>query len=344
MKKNLLFLLICVSWLLVSVAVSTAPRQETTIVLARSTANWPIYIAKEGGYYARQGLDVRLAFAVNPVPVAMLLSGEAQMASTTLEQAMQVASKDGTLVVTGSFSRKTPFALMAATNIQTVQQLKGKRVGISAMGDGPYNYTLKILEKAGLTARDVEWIPVGANNREAALVGQRVDASLINAPAYFRLEEVGYRSLANIVDQDDIYGAVVHLFTKESLKRNSQLPDLLIRSHAQAVKRFYEDKPFALRAFRAYDSQKEADVARIYDYIVAKNGFERVPYVPRAAVTYVRANQFDPQLSRQLRSFDFRRVIDNVAIDRLVEREFFTDLFGRRVETEQEKAKAAAFR
>jgi ABC-type nitrate/sulfonate/bicarbonate transport system substrate-binding protein len=32
----------------------------------RSGASWPLYIAKEGGYYAKQGLDVDLQFACIP--------------------------------------------------------------------------------------------------------------------------------------------------------------------------------------------------------------------------------------------------------------------------------------
>jgi ABC-type nitrate/sulfonate/bicarbonate transport system substrate-binding protein len=46
---------------------------------------WALYIAKEGGYYAKYGYDVRLAFGVHPAGIAMLVSNEAVMTPYTLE-------------------------------------------------------------------------------------------------------------------------------------------------------------------------------------------------------------------------------------------------------------------
>ena len=54
----------------------------------RSGASWPLYIAKEGGYYQKHGLDVDLQFGVHPAGVAMLTSGQAVMVNHSLEQGM----------------------------------------------------------------------------------------------------------------------------------------------------------------------------------------------------------------------------------------------------------------
>ena len=69
---------------------------------ARTGTTWPLYIAKDGGYYAKYGLDVDLVFGVHPAGIAMVVSGEAVMTNYTLEQAMQAASKDGSLIAYAS--------------------------------------------------------------------------------------------------------------------------------------------------------------------------------------------------------------------------------------------------
>ena len=51
----------------------------------RSGASWHLYIAKEGGYYQKYGLDVDLQFGVHPAGVAMLTSGQAVMVNHSLE-------------------------------------------------------------------------------------------------------------------------------------------------------------------------------------------------------------------------------------------------------------------
>src|ERR1700682_6614984 len=60
----------------------------------RSGASWPMYIAREGGYYQKYGLDVDLQFGVHPTGIAMLTSGQAVMVNHSLEQGMVASSKD----------------------------------------------------------------------------------------------------------------------------------------------------------------------------------------------------------------------------------------------------------
>src|SRR5436190_20517938 len=79
----------------------------------RSGASWPMYIAKDGGYYQKYGLDVTLTFGVHPAGIAMLTSGEGKMANYSLEQAMQASVKDGSFVMVGSSLNKALFALIA---------------------------------------------------------------------------------------------------------------------------------------------------------------------------------------------------------------------------------------
>ncbi len=60
----------------------------------RSGASWPLYLAKEGGYYEKYGLDVDLQFGVHPAGVAMLTSGQAVMVNHSLEQGMVASIRD----------------------------------------------------------------------------------------------------------------------------------------------------------------------------------------------------------------------------------------------------------
>ena len=162
------------------------PLQKITINYpARTGSNWPLFIAKEGGYYQKYGLDVTLVFGVHPAGIAMLVNGDAAMTNYTLEQTMQASARDGSFVFVGSPFKKSLFAMIAAKNFASVKDLKGKRIAVSQIGDAPYNYAVGVLATAGMTPRDVQWIPVGTdvNGRAAALVAGRVDATMLTAPA-----------------------------------------------------------------------------------------------------------------------------------------------------------------
>jgi ABC-type nitrate/sulfonate/bicarbonate transport system substrate-binding protein len=330
--------------LLASRAASAETRGITICYPTRSGASWPMFLAKEGGYYQKYGLDVTLVFGVHPACVAMLVAGEAQMANYGLEPSMLASSRDGSLVAFGSSLNKGLFALIGAKELTSVTDLKGKRLGVSRIGDTPYHYTVALLGKFGLTARDVQWMPVGTdvNGRATALAAGRIDATLLTPPSSFELEDAGFRNLGSLADYDDIYVTTVYLFKKSTLEAEPTLPERLIKAHAEAIKRFYEDKAFAVRAYVANDRQEVADIERVYDRYVKVQAFERIPYVLAGAVQSV-IEQADDTVAAQLRKFDFRTVIDRSTVDRLVGEGFFETLFGPSVRAEQSKKAGLAF-
>src|SRR5579862_2184676 len=277
-------LLLCAASL---AAAQSPPLQKVIINFAsRTGTTWPLYIAKEAGYFEKYGLDTKIVFAVHPAGIAMVVSGEAAMTNYPLEQAMLAVSKDASLAILGSPFRKSLFALMAAKNLASVRDLKGKRFGVSQLGDAPYNYAVGLLAKFGMTPRDVEWVPIGTdvNGRAAALVSGRVEATMITAPVYFKLEQQGFKSLANTSDYDDIYAPTVYVFKKATLASNPKLAEAVIKAHSEAIQRFYQDKAFALKAYLKYMPDDPADLERVYDRYAKINTFERVPYLSAAAV------------------------------------------------------------
>jgi ABC-type nitrate/sulfonate/bicarbonate transport system substrate-binding protein len=305
-----------------------------------------LFIAKEGGYYRKYGLDATLVFAGHPAGVAMVISGEAQMASYALESSMQASAREASLVMVGNSLNKAVFAFVARKEFNSVKDLKGKRVAVTQIGDPPYNYGIALLRKFGLTSRDVQWVPIGTdvNGRVAALESGRVDATLLTAPAYFKLETLGYKTLANLTDYDDIFASTMYLTKKTTIAANPKLPELLIKAHAEAIKRFYEDKAFAVQAYRVYDPQSREDVERFYDIYKKGNLFERVPYVLSAAIKSVIDQQSDPQMIALMKGFDYRKVVDNGTVDRLVKEGYFEQLFGPGVKAEQDRKSKLALR
>jgi ABC-type nitrate/sulfonate/bicarbonate transport system substrate-binding protein len=318
----------------------------TLIYPNRSGSQWPLFLAKEGGYYQKYGLDVDLKFVVGPGAIAALVSGDAALVNSSLEQLMQASSKDGSMVLIGSSLNKGMFAVMGRKDLTGMKDLKGKRIAVGQVGDAPYGYAVALLAKSGLSARDVVWVPVGTDvsGRAAALESGRADATMLTAPAYFKLEEAGFKTLANLAEHDDIFASTGLLMKKSQIQANPKLPELLIKAQAEATKRFYEDKTFAVKAYMVYDKQPQADVERIYDLYAKPNAFERIPYVLSPAVKAVVAQQSDPQIAAQMKAYDFRKVVDNSTIDRLVKEKFFETLFGASVKTEEDRKAKLAFK
>src|SRR5262249_7955282 len=91
----------------------------------------------------------------------------------------------------------SPYLMMAQKNIQTLQDLKGKKVGVSSFGSSSDSATRQSLKLQGIDAdNDLSLVVVGnVQNRNAALLSGAIDAGLAGPPDNIVLEGGGLHSL-----------------------------------------------------------------------------------------------------------------------------------------------------
>lgn len=324
--------------------ITAAPAPVSIAYQVAGSIAWPLLIAGAGGYYAKYGVAAKPVFAAYPGGVAMLLSDQASMLLAGLQQLLPAAVKDPSLATIGGLMNRSTFSLIARKGIASIRDLRGKRIAISQLGDSTYGYLLAVLREAGLSERDVQLTPVGAepSRRAAALASGRADATLLSAPASFRMEDAGYRNLANLAADKNIFTTIGYWVRRPELTAEPGLVDGLIQGHAEAIRRFYDDKSFAVRTYLAYDREAmAADVARTYDLYKKLELFERVPYVLKGAVEAALDQQTGAARSQLS---DFRASVDNSVIDRLVMQGFFVKVFGASVKAEQDEKARLSFR
>jgi putative hydroxymethylpyrimidine transport system substrate-binding protein len=150
----------------------------------------PLYVALERGYFAEQGLDVRFVAPSDPNdPPKLVAAGRADIAVSYQPQLhLQVARglplrRIATLVATPLNS----LVVLEDGPIQTIADLKGKKVGFSV---GGFEDALlgAMLERHGLTLDDIELINVNFSLSPSLISGQ-VDA-VIGAFRNFELNQM----------------------------------------------------------------------------------------------------------------------------------------------------------
>lgn len=316
-------------------------QKAVAMIGARSGASWPLWIAKEARLYAKHGLDVELVYAVHPGPIAAIISGHATMTSSGSDPALLAAAKDPSLVVLGGFMNKGSFAMIGSKTATDMKQLAGKKIGIGRVGDPPYHMAVSLLKKFGMTARDIQWVSVGvdAAARAAALQSGQIDAALITAPAYFRLQSAGLPVLAVLLEHEDIYVSTYYLFRREALTKQRTTALGFIKAHAEAIKRFYDDQAYATEIMIKYGGTRNRDDAnRVYELYKNARVLEPIPYVLKGSVEAVVERQ-----GAELKGAEFARIIDNSLVDQLVKEKYFEAVFGASIRNEQQRKQAIAF-
>ena len=318
------------------------PLQKTVAMVgARSGASWPLWIAKEARLYSKHGLDVELVYAVHPGPIAAIIAGHAAMTSAGSDPALLAAAKDPSLVVLGGFMNKGSFAMIGSKTAPDMKQLGGKKIGIGRVGDPPYHMAVSLLKKYGMTPRDVQWVSIGvdASARAAALQTGQIDAALITAPAYFRLQTAGMPVLAVLLDHEDIYVSTYYLFRRDALTKERSMALAFMKAHAEAIKRFYDDQAFATAVMIKYGGTRNADDAnRVYDLFKKARVLEPIPYALKGSVDAVMERQ-----GADLKGAELAKMIDNSLVDQLIKEKYFEGVFGAGIRDEQRRKQAQAF-
>jgi ABC-type nitrate/sulfonate/bicarbonate transport system substrate-binding protein len=342
-RRAVLILLGFFSCLHLSAALALAqPLQKTVAMIgARSGASWPLWIAKDARLYDKYGLDVELVYAVHPAPIVAVITGQAAMTSSGSDPALLAAAKDRSLIVLGGFMNKGSFAMIGSKTATDMKQLAGKKIGVGRVGDPPYHMAVSLLRKHGYTPRDVQWVSIGvdAATRAAALQSGQIDAALITAPAYFRLQAAGLPVLAVLMDYDDIYISTYYLFRRDALTKERPAALAFIKAHAEAIKRFYDDKAFATDIMIKYGGTRNTeDAGRVYDLYKKARVLEPIPYALKGSVDAVVERQ-----DQELKGVDLSKVIDNSLVDQLVKEKYFESVFGPSIRQEQQRRQTQAF-
>src|SRR5262245_59279043 len=92
----------------------------------------PIWIAKEVGFFKKHGLDVKLVFiASGPLGTTAILSGEVDVGIIGgFAPTRAIAGGAKNLVMIGQSKNSQTGAIVGKKEIASVQDLKGKRLGI----------------------------------------------------------------------------------------------------------------------------------------------------------------------------------------------------------------------
>jgi len=149
-----------------------------------------LVIAKQRGFFAKQGLDVELIAPADPsAPPKLVAAGQAEYAVSYQPTLQMLAAEGLPLVRIGVLVAQPLNALVALEDgpVKAIADLKGRKIGYSIAG---FEEALlgAILEKAGLTLKDVTLVNVNFA-LTTALMSKQVDA-VIGAFRNFELNEL----------------------------------------------------------------------------------------------------------------------------------------------------------
>jgi NitT/TauT family transport system substrate-binding protein len=214
-NKNFMFRLIpFILTLLCGSSSAVAQLRKVAVgIPALGISSGSFIVAKEAGFYRDEGLDVDLVVMRGAPAIQALIGGTVPFASSGGAGLLPIVRGAPLKIVFTTFYRPM-FWLYSRPEIRSVDELRGKKIGVSSLGSGPDSLLRTLLKKHGLDGgRDVAILSTGPGSaRFFALKTGVTDAAVLNEQAALMAQEDGLRQLFSFTSGEDyveVQGSVV---------------------------------------------------------------------------------------------------------------------------------------
>lgn len=148
------------------------------------------FIAMEKGYHRDEGLTVEMIRAGGGIATQALMAGDLHF-STSAGSALSAMLRGAEIKVVYTNIDRPGYQLWSGqSEIKTLKDLRGKRVGVTSRGDTQELSVRLLLRKYGIDANSVAYVPVGFGaQRLAALQAGSVDAVPLGAGDFAQLKQ-----------------------------------------------------------------------------------------------------------------------------------------------------------
>jgi len=239
-----------------------------------------VWTAKDAGFYAKNGLDVELVLLVGaPLAVAALVGGETPIVHTGASAVITSnLAGSGAVLIAGAINR-FPYVLFVTDQIKRVEDLKGKKFGVSRIGSADNAAAVTVLEKFGIKESEITYVQAGSiPGRLAAMQTNALQATLLQAPETLKAKEIGLRALLDFTKLDVEWQQNGVAVTRDYIKKKPDTIRRFMRAYVDAIHYNLTNPKGAQKILQKYLAIKdEKSVEEAYNEIVVKLT-RRVPY------------------------------------------------------------------
>ena len=239
-----------------------------------------LWTAKELGLFAKHGLDVDLVLLVGaPLAVTALVSGETPIvhagASAVVTSNLQGS---GAVLVAGGANR-FPYVLFVTDEIKRVEDLRGKKFGVSRIGSADNAAAITVLNGLGIKETEITYVQAGSiPARLAAMQTNALQATLLQAPETLKAKEIGMRALLDFTKLDVEWQQNGVATTRDYIKKRPDTVRRFIRAYVEGSHYNLTNPKGAQKILQKYLAIKDdKSVQESYNEIVAKLTL-KVPY------------------------------------------------------------------
>ena len=254
-------------------------------VVAGQVAPW---IAKEGGYLSKRGIEAELIYIPATTATQALIAGEIQLAQVTGVSTAGAILSGADVKIIASVQNKLAGSIYARPEIKTPEDLKGKRVGISRFGAVSETAVAMFLERFGLKrGTDVAVIQMGGLPEIiTAMERGAIQAGFANPPQTSRAKRLGMKELFDLNALGVELQQTCLTVTTKYLREHRPVVKSFVQAYAEGLHRFMTDREFSILVMKKYLRVNEKEMLdEAYDFYSER--LQKIPYPTLKGIQFI---------------------------------------------------------
>jgi NitT/TauT family transport system substrate-binding protein len=234
----------------------------TTIAAVQS----PFWIAFDAGYFREQGLDIPDMNRIEPgaTLIAALHNGEVDVVAAGGPSLVLGALQGLETVIVGSDLDVFEDAIAVRPEIRTVEDLRGKTVGVSRLKAISDVAARIALERLGLKPDvDVYFRGTGGNAESLAAMQQgSAEGASISVPALFKAQSLGYPVLVDVTAMKIPFTNGSIGTVRSTVANRPDVVERVLKANAQGTARLKSDPEYAMQVIGKYTDIQDPDALK----------------------------------------------------------------------------------
>ena len=259
-NMTLHFITVALSCFLVPVLSHAAPIRIAYSSI--SAAMLPLFVAKDKKLFDKYGVDVELTY-IRGVAIEALIAGEVQFVRASPPSVVRSTLRGADLAVIANTINVPVFSLMTRADLRRPEDLKGRKIGVTGLGDSPDFVLSMILEKFGFQrGSDVTVLAIRGGMPDLMIAVSKgfVDGGMISAPSNLRGMKLGLRELIDSADLGVPYLNSPMSTRRAYIKSNRETVLGVLRAYSQGVQETHSDRDGAIRILAKYTRVTEPEI------------------------------------------------------------------------------------
>jgi NitT/TauT family transport system substrate-binding protein len=288
-----------------------------------------MYIAKDRGLFAKYGLVPEIIYIPGgSINVQVLVSGGLDLSQLSGAPGTAANIEGADIIYILGLLDKLNYQLVTRPEVKSIEQLKGKKLGVSRFGSSADFGLRALLKRVGIDpAKEVTILQIGDEpSRVAAIVSGNIDGTVANAPFGIEAERLKLNVIADSVKMGIPFFNTGLLGSKRYLDKQEGKVLNFLRAYLEAIKILKTEREYSVKALSQFTRvQNLKAVQEGYDYF--NNQLQPVPYPSVEAMQAVVAQLGES--NPKARKIDAKNFVSDRYLKQLEEEGFVKKIWGK---------------